>query len=91
MRLSYVGYEKITSLSSSVGLSLPIKGNYILVDIEGENVRYKGDGTDPTSTDGGLLLKNAQYEYGSNLNNLKFIEVTAGASINVSFFNMIGD
>lgn len=81
-----VGIETITSLSAAVGLTVPNEANYVLIDIEDQDVRYRADGSDPTASVGGLLKVGAQYEYVGNLGMLKFIETTPSAKINVSYF-----
>lgn len=92
MSLAYKDYEKITTLTAAVGLTLPSgpSVNYVLIEVEGQDVRYKGDGTDPTAALGGLMKANTQYEYEGNLGALKFIEVTAGAILNVTYFFKTG-
>ena len=85
------GYEQITSLASAVGLSsVPNQVNYILVDVEGQDVRYRADGTDPTALIGSLLKVGNQYEYYGNVENLKFIETTAGAKLNIHYYHRVG-
>jgi len=83
------GYQQITSLSSAVGLTDPAtNGPSTIVSIQAEtqNVRWRDDGTNPTASVGGILVANSVYEYTGDLSAIKFIEVTASAKLNVSYY-----
>ena len=90
--VAYVGYEKITALGSVAQLTVPQdvgSPNMVLIEVEAQDVRYRADGIDPTAATGGLMKAGAQYEYTGNLQSLKFIEVSAGAILNVNYYKRI--
>jgi hypothetical protein len=47
-------------------------------------VRYRDDGTDPTTTVGMLINAGETIWYPGDLTHIKFIEVTSGAELNIS-------
>jgi hypothetical protein len=49
-------------------------------------VRWRDDGTDPTTTVGMNLAAGASLDYEGQLAAIKFIEVTASAKLNVAYF-----
>ena len=85
--LRIIGYQQITNLSAAVGLT-PASGqvNYAAFDVEGASVRYRADGTDPTSSVGGRMLRDGQYYEDGDLGKLRFIEETAGAILNITYY-----
>jgi hypothetical protein len=88
-----IGYQQITSLSSSAALTVPAvdkNGNKIqpvlaLIQAEGNDVRWRDDGTAPTSTVGMLLLDGETLAYDGNLVGIRFIQA-ASAKLNVSYY-----
>lgn len=85
--LSSLGYEQITSLSSAAGLTIPVGTSVALIQAESQNVRWRDDGTNPTSTVGSLLMAGSTLEYdAADFGSLKFIEVAASAKLNVSYY-----
>jgi len=89
-----VGYQKITSLSASVGLTLPtapVNGtvpnpNAVLLQAETQTVRFRDDGTAPTAANG-MILQTGQmpFYYDGDLKAIRFIETTASAALNVLY------
>jgi hypothetical protein len=74
-----------------VGLTPPAEGaSTALINVAGQNVRWRDDGTDPTSTVGMLLVVGDEFSYQGDLTKIKFIEVTAGAELNVSYYAATG-
>jgi len=82
-----LGYQQITSVSSAVGLTVPTGATRALIVAEGANVRWRDDGTNPTSSVGMLLLASNLLSYDGDLNRIKFIEVTSSAKLNISYYN----
>lgn len=82
-----LGYQQITSVSSAVGLTVPAGATRALIVAEGANVRWRDDGTNPTSSVGMLLLASNLLSYDGDLNRIKFIEVTSSAKLNISYYN----
>ena len=89
------GFQQITSLAASVGLTIPTKTpdgdtckpNAVLLQSETQNVRWRDDGTAPTATIGMLLPTTAAqpFYYDGDLNRIRFIQTTASATLNVYY------
>lgn len=84
--LKPLGYQKITSLGTAVGLTVPTGARYAMCKAEGQAVRYRDHGGDPTATDGMLIDVGDEFWYPGNLNAIKFIEATASATLHVSYY-----
>lgn len=85
--LDALGYQQITSLSSSTALTVPEGAEMALVQAESQNVRWRDDGTDPTATVGMLLMAGATLEYdAAQLSVVEFIEAAASAKLNISYY-----
>lgn len=91
-----MGYQQITSLSSAAGLTLPSQNQkgvdvgaptMALLQAETQNVRWRDDGTDPTSSTGMRLLVGQTLSYDGDLSKLRVIEETASAKLNISYFS----
>lgn len=81
-----LGYQQITSLSSAAALTVPPGATLALIVPEAQNVRWRDDGTAPTATVGMPIYVGASLSYDGDLNKIRFIEETASAKINVSFY-----
>lgn len=82
------GYLQVTSLSTAAGLTVPSNASWALIQAQDQAVRWRDDGTNPTTSVGMYLAAGDTLTYdGTNLANLKFIEVTASAKLNVSFYS----
>ena len=89
-----LGYQQITSLSASTGLTIPVTdafGNNIkpliaLITPETQAVRWRDDGIDPTASVGMPLAVGVTLSYDGDLNKLRFIEQTASAKLNISYY-----
>jgi len=89
------GYQQITSLAASVGLKIPTtdgqgntcKPNAVLLFPEGQNVRWRDDGTAPAAGVGMLLpsTATAPFYYDGDLNAIQFIEDAGDAKLNVYY------
>ena len=80
------GYQQLTSLSSATALTVPTDARIALIQAEDQSVRWRDDGTDPTTTVGMLMPSTVVLEYDGQLANLRFIEVSASAKLNVSYY-----
>lgn len=81
------GYTQITSVSSAVSLgTIPDGTKLTLIQAESQNVRWRDDGTNPTTTVGMLLQAGQTLVYNGNPARVRVIETTASASVNVSFY-----
>ena len=92
---SCMGYQQISSLSSATGLTVPevnpVSGlkampTIALITPETNTVRWRDDGTNPTASVGMPLAAGVTLQYDGDLKKIKFIEQTASAKINISYY-----
>lgn len=81
-----LGYQQITSLSSATGLTIPEGTTYAIIQAEAQGVRWRDDGTDPTSSVGMKLPADAELQYSGQFARIKFIELTASAALNITYY-----
>ena len=82
-----VGYEKITGLAAAKGLTPPNAiANVAVIVVEGQAVRIRDDGTDPTAAEGLPLAVDVPFQYRGDISALKFIETAASATIFVLYY-----
>lgn len=91
---SCLGYQQITSLSGSAALTVPVvdanglsvKPTIAIITPEVAGVRWRDDGTAPTATVGMPLASGVTLQYDGDLTQIRFIQQTAGAIINISYY-----
>lgn len=82
-----LGFEQLTSLSAATALTVPAGSHTAVMTCETQNVRYRDDGTNPSSTVGIVLVKDlTPFVFKGNLAQLKFIETAASAKLNVTYY-----
>ena len=81
-----MGYQQLTSVSSSTALTVPSGATMALIVPENQSVRWRDDGTDPTAGVGMLLTVNSSLNYDGDLNKIRFIEILASAKVNISYY-----
>lgn len=89
-----LGYQQITSLSSATSLTVPsvdknglnCRPAIAIITPEGEDVRWRDDGVDPTASVGMPLAAGVTLQYDGDLTLIKFIEQNGGAKINISYY-----
>ncbi len=81
-----LGYQQITSLSSSTALTVPAGATLALIVPETQNVRWRDDGVAPTASVGMLVPANSSMSYDGDLKAIRFIAATSGAILNVSYY-----
>ena len=74
------------SLAQINGGAIPEGATIALVAVENQSVRWRDDGTDPTATVGHLLTAGTYVWFTQWLSKINFIQVTAGATLTVSFY-----
>jgi apolipoprotein N-acyltransferase len=84
---SPLGYQQITSLAAAASLTPPAGANAAVVSVSGAPVRYRDDGTAPTATVGMPLAIGALFNYTGNLAAIQFIQQSATAVLDVSYYN----
>jgi len=89
-----LGYQQITSLSSSTGLTVPqvdlnglaCKPSIAIITAETQGVRWRDDDVAPTASVGMPLASGSTLQYDGDLTKIRFIEQTASAKINVTYY-----
>lgn len=82
-----LGFQQITSLSTSTSLTVPAGAAIAVIQCETQNVRWRDDGSAPTATVGMLMrTTDAPYVFEGSLAAIRFIEATASAKINVTYY-----
>lgn len=81
-----LGYQQITNLSSAAGLTPPQGATMALIVPLTQGIRWLDNGTNPTAAVGMPVAANAYFNYDGDLNRIKFIEQTAGAELNISYY-----
>ena len=89
-----LGYQQITSLSAATGLTVPIidvqglscKPVIAIITPETQTVRWRDDGVAPTASVGMPLAAGVTLQYDGDLTKIQFIEQTASAKINISYY-----
>lgn len=81
-----LGYQQITSLSSATGLTVPVGATMAVIAPLTQGVRWRDDGTNPTASVGMPVSAGAYFNYDGDLKSIKFIEQTASAQLNVSYY-----
>ena len=85
-----LGYQQINDLSSASTLTVPTGARIALIQCRDQAVRWRDDGTSPIGTVGMVIDAGFDFWYtGGNagLTAIKFIEVTAGAELNISYYS----
>lgn len=77
------GYTRITDLSSVVGIEGG-NGRVALLQALNQNIRWRDDGTNPTTSVGMRLHAGETFLYNGDLAKIRFIEEASGAELNVS-------
>ena len=91
---SCLGYEQISSLSSSQALNVPsvdanglaVKPSIALITPETQGVRWRDDGGTLTSSVGMPLAAGVTLQYDGDLKKIRFIEQAASAKLNISYY-----
>jgi hypothetical protein len=91
---STMGYQQITSLSSSTALTVPKQTQLglastpaiALITPEAQAVRWRDDGVAPTASVGMPLAAGVTLQYDGDITKIRFIEQTAGAKLNVTYY-----
>lgn len=88
-----LAHEQLTSLSTATSLtSSKYAGavSYCIIECDhtaNKYVRYRDDGTAPTATTGISIAPGEKLIYDGNFADLQFIEESASAKLNVSYYS----
>jgi hypothetical protein len=81
------GYVQITNLTAAVGLgTIPTGARYAVIQPEGQQVRWRDDGSSPAAGVGMQIPLGKELLYDGDLTALKFIQDAATAKLNVVFY-----
>lgn len=84
------GYQQITSLVAATALTVPDKTVLAVIQPESQNVRYRDDGVNPTASVGMRIVANDIVFYTGDMAAIRFIEETASAKLNVTYYRNNG-
>lgn len=84
--LTSFGYEQISGAAAATGLTVPQNAIYALIQVLGQNVRWRDDLEDPTAAVGMQITAGDSLFFNGDLRNLTFIEEAASAEINVTYY-----
>lgn len=91
IRMASLGYAQLTGLTTAKGFaSVPAGANAVLIVASGQPVRWRDDGTAPTASAGMHLAVDTEFLYTGNLSAIEFIEESASATVDVTFYKMVG-
>ena len=80
------GFQQLASLAAATSLTVPNGARLAYLSAEAQDVRLRGDGTDPTAAIGLLVKAGSQpFLYQGDINTLKAIEAAASAKLNVEY------
>lgn len=84
-----IGSQQLSSadLASAVSLTVPTGTRLCMLQVETQSIRYKSDGTDPTSSTGIKLNDGDVLKYTGDPRKLRLIRVTAGAVVNIEYYD----
>ena len=86
MLLNVLGYEKPTIVSAG-GLTVPAGTQVVLMQATSQTVRWRDDGTDPTTSAGmRIVVDRAPCVYHGNPKAFKAIAETSGGVLLVSYY-----
>ena len=81
------GHQDLDVLSSATALTVASGAKTALIQCETQDVRWRDDGTSPTTTVGMLLVAGAApLFYTGNLDALEVIQTTTTATMNINYY-----
>lgn len=83
-----IGYEKITGLTVAKGFTAATlkNANVAVIRTEGQPIRFRDDGTNPTVAEGIQISVDTPYEYTGDLAAFKAIETAVSATLFVLYY-----
>ena len=82
------GYQQLVAsdISSAVALTVPAGTRFAVLQAEGDDVRYRDDGVNPTGSVGMIIAVGTPVVYTANPTALKVIRESASSILNVSYY-----
>lgn len=86
--MAVLGFEEISGLSAAKALTIPAGTRFARVQAVTQNVRFRLDGTNPTSAIGQRIAVGETVELSNDMAMAaaKFIEETASAKLEVHYY-----
>lgn len=87
--MAVIGKQRVTSLVTAVGLTIPAGTKGAMIEASGNNVRYWLNGDTPTASEG-HFIGNAGVVFIDRIDGLDtalFIETAATAALEVTYYN----
>jgi hypothetical protein len=81
-----LGYQQFTVATSTALPSVPASAREAFVVCTGQQVNWRDDGVAPTASVGMPLAVSQAFPYTGNLAAIRFIQVTATATCNVTYY-----
>jgi hypothetical protein len=81
-----IGGQYNLAVNTATSLTVPAGANQIEICVEIQAIRYRDDGTAPTSSVGIPVPVGTCFPYAGNLSAIQFIAQTAGATIDVAYY-----
>lgn len=84
-----LGHQQLTSLSGATALTVPDGAQRALMVTQTQNVRWRDDGSNPTTAIGMLITTGASvpFEFKGDLAAFRVIEVTTSAKLDVTYYS----
>lgn len=81
------GHQDLDVVSTATALTVAAGSKVALIQCEGQDVRWRDDGTSPTAAIGMRLYAGAApFLYTGNLDTIEFIQVGATATMNINYY-----
>jgi len=89
--LSNKGYQQIVGAAAAVSGTVPAGTTVMVVTVEGQAVRYRADGTNPTAAIGTPISNGSSWTFKGTaavLGAIKFIQQSATATLNFDYYGV---
>lgn len=92
LKLVPLGFQQIAAadLAAAIGLTVPVGANVALIQVDTAPVRWRDDGTNPTTTVGMQIASAGSLEYWGTLSAIKLIAASGSPIANVSYYRTAG-
>jgi apolipoprotein N-acyltransferase len=92
VRYAPLGFQQISAatLASATSLTVPAGATVAVVAPDTAAVRWRDDGTAPTTSVGMSLAAATVFEYWGNLSAIQFIAQTGSPVLNISYYKIDG-